>query len=123
MASVRYIVNDVDSSVNFYTDKLGFNVEKHVKGAFASLSLGHLQLLINKPGSGGAGQAMSDGTIPEPGGWNRIHLKVKNIEDAVNKLKKGGAKFRNEIISGVGGKQALLEDPSGNYVELFQHES
>jgi predicted enzyme related to lactoylglutathione lyase len=123
MASVRYIVNDVDSSVNFYTNKLGFHVERHVKGAFASLSLGHLQLLINKPGSGGAGQAMSDGTIPEPGGWNRIHLKVKDIESTVNKLKKEGAKFRNEIISGVGGKQALLEDPSGNFVELFQHES
>jgi len=77
-------------------------------------------LYINSPGAGGAGQVMPDGTLPAPGGWNRFQLQVKNIESTVEDLKKGGAKFRNEVVTGVGGKQILLEDPSGNFIELFQ---
>jgi catechol 2,3-dioxygenase-like lactoylglutathione lyase family enzyme len=117
---VRYIVRDVDSAVTFYTGMLGFHADLHVKSAFASLSLGNLQLFINRPGAGGAGQAMPDGTVPAPGGWNRIQFTVENLEAAVKDLKNKGAKFRNEIVTGVGGKQILLEDPSGNLVELFQ---
>lgn len=92
----------------------------HVKSKFASLSLGNLRLFINSPGAGGAGQAMPDGTMPAAGGWNRFQLQVRNIESTVEDLKKDGAKFRNEIVEGVGGKQILLEDPSGNFIELFQ---
>jgi catechol 2,3-dioxygenase-like lactoylglutathione lyase family enzyme len=117
---VRYIVRDVDSAVTFYTEMLGFHVEKHVKSAFASLTLGNLTLFINSPGAGGAGHAMPDGTLPAPGGWNRIQFMVENLEMAVKDLKDKGAKFRNEIVIGVGGKQILLEDPSGNLIELFQ---
>lgn len=120
IAAVRYIVNDVETAVNFYTNKLSFQVDLHVTSKFASLSLGNLRLFINSPGAGGAGQAMPDGTLPVPGGWNRFQLQVKNIESAVDDLKKDGAKFRNEIVTGVGGKQVLLEDPSGNFIELFQ---
>ena len=120
IAAVRYIVNDVEAAVNFYTSKLSFQVDLHVTSKFASLSLGNLRLFINSPGAGGAGQAMPDGTLPVPGGWNRFQLQVKNIESAVDDLKKDGAKFRNEIVTGVGGKQVLLEDPAGNFIELFQ---
>ena len=123
MAAVRYIVNDVDSSVKFYKDILGFKVDQHVKSAFASLKLGNLVLFINSPGAGGAGHAMPDGTMPTPGGWNRIQLQVKNIGSAVEDLKKQGATFRNEIVKGVGGKQILLEDPAGNLIELFEFPS
>jgi len=118
--AVRYIVNDVESAVVFYTNMLGFKVELHVKSAFASLSLGDLHLYINQPGAGGAGQAMSDGTVPSAGGWNRFQLQIKDIETVYEKLKNAGAKFRNNIVTGVGGKQVLLEDPSGNLIELFQ---
>jgi catechol 2,3-dioxygenase-like lactoylglutathione lyase family enzyme len=120
VVAVRYIVNDVNSSVAFYTTMLGFEVKKHVKSAFASLSLGTLQLFINQPGAGGAGQAMPDGTVPTPGGWNRFQIQVKDIEIVYEKLKNAGAKFRNNIVTGVGGKQVLLEDPSGNLIELFE---
>lgn len=120
VAAVRYIVNDVDESVNFYINKLGFGVDIHVKGAFASLKLGNLRLFLNRPGAGGAGQAMPDGTIPAPGGWNRFQLEVRDIASAVKQLKDQGAKFRNEIVTGVGGKQVLLEDPSGNFIEIFE---
>jgi catechol 2,3-dioxygenase-like lactoylglutathione lyase family enzyme len=120
LPSVRYIANDVDAAVKFYTDTLGFQIVQHVKSAFAFLSLGNLRLFINKPGAGGAGQAMPDGSVPAPGGWNRFQLQVTNIEMLVADLKKEGAKFRNEIVTGVGGKQILLEDPSGNLIELFQ---
>ena len=118
--AVRYIVNDVDESVDFYTKKLGFKVDMHVEHAFASLSVKNLRLYINKPGAGGAGQTLSDGAVPAPGGWNRFQLEVKDLEMVVANLKKEGAKFRNEIITGVGGKQALLQDPSGNIIELFE---
>jgi catechol 2,3-dioxygenase-like lactoylglutathione lyase family enzyme len=117
---IRYIVRDVESAVTFYTEMLGFHADQHVKSAFASLSLGNLHLFINSPGAGGAGQAMPDGTIPAPGGWNRIQFMVENLEMAVKDLKNKGAKFRNEIVVGVGGNQILLEDPSGNLIELFQ---
>ena len=123
VAAVRYIANDVDSAVDFYTNKLGFKIDKHVKSAFAALSLGNLMLYINSPGAGGAGKAMPDGTIPAPGGWNRFQLQVSDIEAAVKDLKKEGAKFRNDIVTGVGGKQILLEDPSGNLIELFEFSS
>lgn len=116
----RYIVNDVEAAVNFYVDILGFHSNKHVKSAFADLSLGSVHLFINKPGAGGAGQAMPDGTLPAPGGWNRIQLIVDNLETTVKELKSKGATFRNEIVTGVGGKQILLQDPSGNLIELFQ---
>jgi catechol 2,3-dioxygenase-like lactoylglutathione lyase family enzyme len=123
IAAVRYIVNDVDSSVVFYTNILGFKVEQHVKSAFAALTLGDLRLFINSPGAGGAGHAMPDGIMPAPGGWNRFQLQVKNIEAAVEDLKNKGAKFRNEVVKGVGGKQILLEDPSKNLIELFEFPS
>jgi len=117
---VRYIVRDIDAAVAFYTQTLGFHADLHVKSAFAALSLGNLKLYINKPGAGGAGQAMPDGTLPTPGGWNRIQFIVEDLERAVKDLKSKKAKFRNEIVVGIGGKQILLEDPSGNLIELFQ---
>jgi catechol 2,3-dioxygenase-like lactoylglutathione lyase family enzyme len=118
--NVRYIVSDVDAAIPFYTDMLGFKVEMHPAPGFASLSRGDLQLLLNRPAAGGAGQAMPDGQFPAPGGWNRIQLEVENLEATVNKLKSAGARFRNEIVTGNGGKQILIEDPSGNPIELFQ---
>jgi predicted enzyme related to lactoylglutathione lyase len=120
VTAVRYIVRDVDAAVTFYKDILGFEVKQHVQSAFASLTLGSLQLFINQPGAGGAGQAMPDGTLPTPGGWNRFQIQVKDLEATYEKLKKSGAKFRNNIVTGAGGKQVLLEDPSGNLIELFQ---
>jgi catechol 2,3-dioxygenase-like lactoylglutathione lyase family enzyme len=118
--NVRYIVNDVDAAIPFYTDMLGFKLEMHPAPGFASLSRGDLQLLLNRPGAGGAGQAMRDGQSPAPGGWNRIQIEVENIEAAVDKLRRSGGRFRNEIVTGNGGKQILVEDPSGNPIELFQ---
>jgi catechol 2,3-dioxygenase-like lactoylglutathione lyase family enzyme len=118
--NVRYIVNDVDAAIPFYTEMLGFKVEMHPAPGFASLSRGDLQLLLNRPGAGGAGQAMPAGQVPAPGGWNRIQIEVQDIESTVEKLKKSGARFRNQIVTGNGGKQILIEDPSGNPIELFQ---
>lgn len=118
--SVRYIVNDVDAVIPFYTDMLGFQVDMHPAPGFASLSRGDLRLLLNRPGAGGAGQAMPDNQIPAPGGWNRIQIEVENLEAIVDKLKSKGARFRNAIVTGNGGKQVLIEDPSGNPIELFQ---
>jgi catechol 2,3-dioxygenase-like lactoylglutathione lyase family enzyme len=118
--SVRYIVNDVDAAIPFYTGMLGFKLEMHPAPGFASLSRGDLQLLINRPGAGGAGQAMPAGQHPAPGGWNRIQIEVEDLEATVEKLKGAGARFRNEIVTGNGGKQILIEDPSGNPIELFQ---
>jgi predicted enzyme related to lactoylglutathione lyase len=119
--SFRYIVADVDTAVNFYVKMLGFHTDQHVKSAFASLSLYGVHLFINRPGAGGAGQAMPDGTFPSPGGWNRMLITVENLENTVKELKSKGATFRNEIVDGVGGRQILLQDPSGNLVELFQY--
>jgi len=118
--NVRYIVNDVDAAIPFYTGVLGFKLEMHPAPGFASLSLGNLQLLLNRPGAGGAGQAMPEGQRPAPGGWNRFQIEVDNLETTVEKLKSAGAQFRNEIVTGNGGKQILIEDPSGNPIELFQ---
>jgi len=118
--NVRYIVNDVDAAIPFYTGMLGFKLEMHPAPGFASLSRGNLQLLLNRPGAGGAGQAMPEGRRPTPGGWNRMQIEVDDLEATVEKLKSAGARFRNEIVTGNGGKQILLEDPSGNPIELFQ---
>ena len=118
--SVRYIVRDVDTAIPFYTDMLGFKVEMHPAPGFASLSRGDLQLLLNRPGAGGAGQAMPDSQLPAPGGWNRIQIEVEDLEATVTKLKGAGGRFRDEIVTGNGGKQSLIEDPSGNPIELFQ---
>jgi catechol 2,3-dioxygenase-like lactoylglutathione lyase family enzyme len=118
--SVRYIVDDVESATTFYRDNLGFTVEMSPGPGFSMLSRGELRLLLNAPGSGGAGEAMPDGQLPEPGGWNRIQLEVEDLAGEVEALRKKGARFRNEIVTGRGGKQILLEDPSGNLTELFQ---
>ena len=118
--SVRYIVNDVDAAIPFYTGMLGFKLDMHPAPGFASLSRGDLQLLLNRPGAGGAGQAMPAGQHPAPGGWNRIQIEVEDLEATVEKLKGESARFRNDIVTGNGGKQILVEDPSGNAVELFQ---
>ncbi len=119
--SVRYIVDDVDTAVDFYTKQLEFEVKMHPGPGFAMLSRGQLRLLLNSPGGGGgAGQAMPDGQAPSPGGWNRFQLEVDDLESTVAALQKQGARFRNEIVAGNGGKQILLDDPSGNAVELFE---
>src|SRR5215470_1618843 len=119
--SVRYIVNDVDDSIAFYRDQLGFDEVMHPAPAFAMLQRGDLRLVLSAPGGGpGGGAAMPDGTLPTPGGWNRFSLEVANLEDTVAALRAHGASFRNDIVTGVGGKQILVEDPSGNPVELFE---
>jgi catechol 2,3-dioxygenase-like lactoylglutathione lyase family enzyme len=118
--SVRYIVSDVEVAVAFYRDLLGFQVDMQRAPGFAALSLGELKLFLNKPGAGGAGQAMPDARLPEPGGWNRFQLEVENLREVVDRLRSSGGQFRNEIVEGIGGNQILLEDPSGNPIELFQ---
>lgn len=123
MASVRvrYIVDDVDAAIAFYCGHLGFREQMHPAPTFAMLSRGELSLLLSAPsGAGGGGQAMPDGTRPEPGGWNRFTLEVAELEEFVGALRGAGARFRNEIVSGMGGRQILLEDPSGNPIELFE---
>ena len=120
--SVRYIVDDVDAAVVFYSERLGFEVEAHPAPAFAVLSRGDLRLLLNSPGGpGGAAQPARDGRMPEPGGWNRIQLEVADLDAEVERLRgAGGVGFRTEIVSGRGGRQVLIEDPAGNPVELFE---
>jgi catechol 2,3-dioxygenase-like lactoylglutathione lyase family enzyme len=118
--SVRYIADDVDAAVDFYVDRLGFEVDMRPGAGFAVLSRGALRLLLNQPGAGGAGQSMPDGRRPQPGGWNRIQIEVSNLEQEVAVLREAGAAFRNDIVTGRGGSQILLEDPSGNPIELFQ---
>jgi catechol 2,3-dioxygenase-like lactoylglutathione lyase family enzyme len=118
--SVRYIVDDVEEAIAFYTGRLSFSVELNPAPGFAVLSRGDLRLLLNEPGAGGAGQPMPDGGEPEPGGWNRIQLEVDDLAGEVGAIRDAGARFRNEIVEGRGGKQILLEDPSGNPIELFQ---
>ena len=119
--SVRYIVDDVDAAIDFYCERLGFHEDMHPAPTFAMLSRGDLRLVLTAPGGGpGGGQAMPDGTMPEPGGWNRFQLEVGDLEATVEDLRRHGARFRNEIVAGVGGKQILVEDPSGNPVELFE---
>ena len=118
--SVRYIVDDVEETVAFYTGRLGFSVELNPAPGFAVLSRGDLRLLLNEPGTGGAGQPIPDGREPEPGGWNRIQLEVDDLAGEVGAIRDAGARFRNEIVEGRGGKQILLEDSSGNPIELFE---
>ena len=118
---VRYIVHDVDAAITFYTEQLGFKLEMHPAPPFAMLSRGDLRLVLSAPNPmGGGGQPMPDGTKPEPGGWNRFAIEVPDLAAMVQRLRKAGARFRNEIVTGVGGKQILVEDPSGNPIELFQ---
>jgi catechol 2,3-dioxygenase-like lactoylglutathione lyase family enzyme len=117
---VRYIINDLDPAVAFYQDLLGFTVEMKVAPGFAKLSKGNLNLYLNKPGYGGAGQTMPDGTVPAPGGWSRLQLAVNNLEECIATLKSKKANFRNELVKGQGGNQILLKDPSGNLIELFE---
>ncbi|ULE32535.1 VOC family protein [Mycobacterium sp. IDR2000157661] len=119
--SVRYIVDDVDAAVDFYTSLLDFEVAMRPGPGFAMLRRGPLRLLVNSPGGGGgAGQTVSDGSQPIPGGWNRIQLQVDNLDDSVAALSEAGVPFRGEVITGRGGRQALALDPSGNLVELFE---
>lgn len=121
--SIRYIVDDVDAAIAFYCQRLGFHEEMHPAPAFAMLTRGDLRLLLSVAGGaspGGGSQAMPDGRIPEPGGWNRFTLEVDDLEAIVQALRQAGARFRNDIVTGVGGKQILLDDPSGNPVELFE---
>jgi catechol 2,3-dioxygenase-like lactoylglutathione lyase family enzyme len=119
--SIRYIVRDVDDAIRFYCDELGFTERMHPAPTFAMLVRDDLRLTLSAPGGGGGGgQAMPDGSVPEPGGWNRFALEVEDLDALVSTLRSHGAHFRNEIVEGVGGRQILVEDPSGNPVELFQ---
>jgi catechol 2,3-dioxygenase-like lactoylglutathione lyase family enzyme len=117
--NVRYMVHDVDAAVEFYTANLGFNLLSKQTPAFADVTRGDLRLLLSGPSSS-AGRAMPDGRVPGPGGWNRFELVVDDIEAEVDRLRARGVRFRNDIVSGPGGAQILIEDPSGNVVELFQ---
>ncbi len=118
---VRYIVTDVDKALEFYRDRLGFQELMHPAPAFAMLQRGDLRLALSAPNpAGGGGQPMPDGRAQQPGGWNRFAIEVDDIEAEVARLRQAGATFRNDVVTGVGGKQILLEDPSGNPIELFQ---
>jgi len=117
--NVRYMVDDVRAAVAFYTTHLGFTLQADMAPAFASVTLGELRMLLSGPTSS-AGRSMPDGRKPVPGGWNRIQLVVTDIAAEVSRLRAAGLKFRNDIVSGPGGKQILLEDPAGNLVEIFQ---
>ncbi len=121
MVQVRYIVNDVEVAIAFYTQLLGFHLDMHPAPPFAMLSRGELRLVLSQPNPrGGGGQPMPDGTNQAPGGWNRFSIEVDDLEKMVDELRQAGAQFRNEIVTGVGGRQIILEDPSGNPIELFQ---
>ncbi len=117
--NVRYMVDDVEESIAFYTQLLGFEVLTSAAPAFADVKRGNLRLLLSGPKSS-AGRPMPDGATPVPGGWNRIHFIVDDIDTEVGRLRDAGASFRNDVVEGPGGKQILLQDPSGNVVELFQ---
>lgn len=119
--SVRYIVDDVDAAVQFYTGQLRFDVAMRPGPGFAMLRRDELRLLLNSPGGGGgAGESLSDGSRPTPGGWNRIQLEVNDLDETVARLADAGVPLRGDVITGRGGRQALVSDPSGNLVELFE---
>jgi catechol 2,3-dioxygenase-like lactoylglutathione lyase family enzyme len=119
--SVRYIVDDVDAAIGFYCRHLGFQEQMHPAPTFAMLTRGDLRLVLSAPGGGpGGGQAMPDGTLPEPGGWNRFSIEVSDLAGMVERLRDAGVHLRSELVAGVGGKQVLIDDPSGNPVELFE---
>ena len=119
--SVRYIVDDVETAIAFYCRHLGFTEKMHPAPTFAMLTRGDLRLVLSAPSTaGGGGQAMPDGTSPGPGGWNRFMLEIPDLATTVTALRDAGVHFRNDIVTGVGGKQILLDDPSGNPIELFQ---
>ncbi len=121
MATIRYIVDDVDAAISFYTERLGFGVIMHPAPPFAMLSRDDLRLLLSAPvGTGGGAQGTPAGRRPEPGGWNRFQIEVEDLDATVADLRGAGMHFRNEIVSGIGGRQILLEDPSGNAIELFE---
>lgn len=119
MVNVRYMVDDVEAAIAFYTKFLDFEILNDFAPAFADVVRGNLRLLLSGPASS-AGRPMSDGATPGPGGWNRIHLLVDDLDAEVARLRQAGAPFRNDVVEGPGGKQVLLVDPSGNVVELFQ---
>jgi catechol 2,3-dioxygenase-like lactoylglutathione lyase family enzyme len=119
IVSVRYMVDDVDASIRFYTELLGFELLTNFPPAFADVQRGNLRLLLAGPTSS-AGRPMPDGENPGPGGWNRLHFVVDNLDEEVARLRDAGGTFRNDVVEGPGGKQILLLDPSGNVVELFQ---
>lgn len=119
--SVRYIVNDVDAAISFYCEQLDFSEVMHPAPGFAMLARGDLRLVLSAPGGGpGGGEAMPDGTMPQPGGWNRFSIEVTDLGATVDRLREAGIRFRNAIVTGVGGRQIIAEDPSGNPVELFE---
>ncbi|WP_199432487.1 VOC family protein [Qaidamihabitans albus] len=119
LVGVRYLVDDVAAAIDFYTEHLGFTLRMSAAPAFADVVRGNLRLLLSGPSSS-AGRAMPDGAVPGPGGWNRIHLIVDDVAAEVHRLRAAGLSFRNDIVTGPGGQQILLQDPSGNVVELFQ---
>jgi catechol 2,3-dioxygenase-like lactoylglutathione lyase family enzyme len=119
--SIRYIVYDIDAAIGFYTGHLGFSVQMHPNDMFAMLNRGDLRLVLSVAGDApGGGQAMPDGTRPEPGGWNRFSVEVPDLAAEVARLRAAGVRFRNDLVTGVGGSQIIAEDPSGNPVELFE---
>jgi len=119
LVNVRYMVDDVEKAVDFYTNHFGFTLRSNHAPAFADVVRGNLRLLLSGPTSS-AGRAMPDGRTPQPGGWNRVHFIVEDIAAEVRRLQAAGLTFRNDIVSGPGGRQILLEDPAGNPIELFQ---
>jgi catechol 2,3-dioxygenase-like lactoylglutathione lyase family enzyme len=117
----RYIVDDVDAAIDFYTKQLGFTLDMHPAPPFAALSRDGVRLYVNAPGGpGGAGQAMPDGRVPEPGGWNRIQLEVEDLDAQVERLRTAGVRFRSDVIQGIGGRQVIVDDPAGNPVEILE---
>ncbi|MBX6363717.1 MAG: VOC family protein [Gemmatimonadetes bacterium] len=119
-ACFRYIVDDVDAAIDFYTTHLGFTLEMHPAPAFAEISRGDMHLYLTRPGGGGGGAPTPSGEPQRPGGWNRIHLTVDDLDATISRLRAAGCAFRTDVVQGVGGRQSLLQDPSGNLVELFE---
>ena len=118
--AVRYIVDDVDRAIDFYTNRLGFEVEMHPAPGFARLRRGDLALMLNTPGAGGAGQSSSAGATPAPGGWARFQIEVGDIEATMSEIKAAGVSVRTDVVQGNGGRQAVIEDPAGNAIELLE---